>query len=286
MAGNYPDVPSWRMAYDRDGTQVFDLLGGSLIQLSSTQIAALDNETLTSAYHWPGNSQNATRTLVFIFPEKRDLDGFYASLGSSTGGSGTIVAEVSTDTTNGLDGTWTSIGSVPNRSTVVQMRSGITANTSLGIIAVRFKVSFDSFTVDAYAFVVHLYGEPSPGENLQRLELWHPTLDERVPAAYFDWGDVPRSSTADKQFRVKNMHGSLTAHSIRVAQEALTDTTPSVPGQFTISQGGSFAAQQNIGDLAPGAISGLLTLRRITPSNAVVALWWHRLFMQTQGGWS
>jgi hypothetical protein len=134
---------------------------------------------------------------------------------------------------------------------------------------------------------VHLYGEPAPGENPNRLALWHPTLDQRVTPAYFDWGNVPRSSSADRLFRVKNVSSTLTASSVRVAMEALTDTTPSVPGQHSISSDGTtFLAQVNIGSLSPGAISGPLTLRRVIPSNAVLSLWSFRVFAESTTGWA
>jgi hypothetical protein len=128
-----------------------------------------------------------------------------------------------------------------------------------------------------------IYGEPAPGQNPNRLELWHPTLDEKLPPAFFDWGDVPRSSSADRSFRVKNLSAVQTARSTRVAMEILTDSpAPSVVAQHTLSfGGGSFVPQVNIGDLAPGAISPAVTLRRVTPSNAVLSLWSFRVFAES-----
>lgn len=282
MAGNYPDVPSWRMAYDRDGTQMFytNATNGTLTQASNAQLQALNNEAPASGINLSGGNW----MLAFIFPELRDLDGYYFSLNNPYG-INAFSAQVSVNTTNGYDGTWTTYGGPYDTAPSKQkMRTAIQSATTLGIRAVRFFLT--PATTGAYQSTIHLFGEPAPGENLKRLEVWHPTLNERVPPAYFDWGNVARGSTEDRQFRIKNMHGSLTARSIRVAMEALTDTTPSVPGQFTLSQGGTFAAQQNIGDLAPGATSDLLTIRRITPTNATLSLWWHRIFMETQGGWS
>ncbi len=109
--------------------------------------------------------------------------------------------------------------------------------------------------------------------------MWNPSTDERVGPAHFDWGDAPRSSSADKTFRIKNLSGTLTANDVSVSLNALTDTTPSVPGQHLISyDGGPFQAQVDIGDLGPGAISDVLTLRRVTPDNAVLSLWSFRIF--------
>jgi hypothetical protein len=131
-------------------------------------------------------------------------------------------------------------------------------------------------------YFLHLYGEIAPGQNPHRLDLWHPTLDERLTPAYFDWGDVPRSSSADRLFRVKNLSPSQTANDVRVAMETASDTTPSVAAQHTLSYGGgSFLAQVNIGDVAPGAISGPVTLRRITASDATLGLWTFRVFAES-----
>lgn len=285
MAGNYPDPPSWRMGLDRDGTQLF--LGNPPSEASHASLVATQQEGGT-------NGPATVNYFCFIFPELRDLDAylFCGDHSFSQGRAGPVL--VSSDTTNGIDGTWTQIqGQIGSGAEAVgllnpqpvgstKLRTHIASSTQLGIRAI--KVNFNT-NGNGTCTTAHLYGEPSPGENQDRVEIWHPTLDERVPPAYFDLGDVPRSSTEDKTFRIKNMSPDKTAQAIRVAMEALTDTTPSVPGQFTISQGGSFAAQQTIGDLAPGAVSSVLTLRRVTPSNARLSIWAHRLFAEPDS-WS
>lgn len=281
MAGNYPDVPSWRMAYDRDGTQGY-LVSGSAgggvssvgSQLDSATMRLLNDETTTRAISADGNGTG----LLLIFPELRDLDGYF--LGGGSGGSLSGL-QVSSDTTNGADGAWTGISASVNLNfSVPQMRTNIIANTVLGIKAIRWWSSFGGANYGALG-KLHLYGEPIPGANPKRLEIWHPTLDQRLGAADLDWGNVPRNSTETRQFRVKNMHPTLTANSVRVAQEILTDTSPSVVGQHAISKDGgvSWGAQQTIGNLAPGAISTtILQFRRTTPSNAIMSLWWERVF--------
>jgi hypothetical protein len=277
MAGNYPDAPSWRMAYDRDGTQVFVVSSANAVtQLTSAQLVTLNDES-DGSYSILG--ANGSAKLVFIFPELRDLDGFLHLVNEAS----TMSTAVSADTTNGVDGTWTTISTAaPSSSTVkTAYRTLITSTTALAVRAVRFSASTSSFTSWGIK-ALHLYGEPVPGANPNRLELWHPTLDEKLGPAAFDWGDVPRSSSADRTFRVKNLSGSMTAGAVRVAMESLTDTVPSVVAQHTISyNGGSFLAQVNIGDLGPGAISGPLTLRRVTPSNAVLSLWSFRVFAES-----
>jgi hypothetical protein len=278
MAGNYPDAPSWRMAYDRDGTVGLYINGSNVITtMTSGQMAVLNDESDAFAVNSADN--NPAHRLVLIFPELRDIDGYFRNLPADNS-----VAEVSADTTNGLDGTWITISSSASTSAVAAKptyRTGVVSTTHLAKRAIRFtNVRLGSMRN------LHLYGEPAPGENPNRLALWHPTLDQRVTPAYFDWGNVPRSSSGDRLFRVKNLSATMTAASVRVAMETLTDASPSVPGQHAVSSDGTtFLAQVNIGSLSPGAISGPVTLRRITPSNAVLSLWSFRVFAESTS-WS
>lgn len=287
MAGNYPDVTSWRMAWDVDGTQ-FGRHGrrqqgtpvqgeGGYVEASST-IRAQQNSEETLSGGLTSGSQ-AGYAYYWIFPELRDLDGYYLFVGG-TGNVNRIL--VSEDTTNGVDGTWTQIqGSytTPSMANKEALRNSIIYNTVLGIKGI---VVITTGNIASHIPVqnAHWYGEPSPGENLQRLEIWHPTLDQRIGPADLDWGDVPRNSSEIREFRVKNMHETLTAEDVRVAMSILTDTSPSVVGQMAISEDGSnWGAQQTLDtDLGPEEISPILYIRRTTPSNATLSLWWYRLF--------
>lgn len=279
MAGNYPDVPSWRFALDRDGTQWFWMDDSNVVTAMTTgQVAILQDES-------DSEIDNTGPRVLLIFPELRDVDGYFIEGWRDFAPSG-VTVETSVNSTNGVDGTWVTqrVGYFDTNPVNPRYRTSIQSSTFLAIKAVRLS------TVGANNFrwrCVHLYGEPSPAQNPNRLILWHPTLDQRVGQAYFDWGNVPRSSSADVTFRVKNNSATLTASAVRVAMDVLTDTTPSVPGQHSISKDGmTFGAQQTlVADLAPGAISPILTLRRVTPTNAVLSVWAHRIFAEA-GGWA
>lgn len=285
MAGNYPDAPSWRMAIDRDGTQIVHVQeNNTMYSGSTTELRNLNDEGDG------GTLSDYNGYTVLIFPELRDIDGLFImwaqnQFGPSLGGG----VSVSVNTTNGFDGTWTSLGVTPinasNNPTKPAYRTQISSTTVLAVRAVRIKWNSSSYGGSYYSslYSFHVYGEPAPGQNPNRLELWHPTLDQKLPPAYLDWGDVPRSSSADKTFRVKNLSSQQTANSVRIAMEILTDSSsPSVVAQHTISYGGgAFLPQVNIGSLAPGAISGVTTLRRVTPSNAVLSLWSFRVFAES-----
>lgn len=280
MAGSYPDAPSWRMAIDRDGTQGYVITGANVVTpLTNAQLQILNNES--DDYVEVGTTTGSR--VMLIFPELRDIDGFFLDVDPESSSNIGWVVEVSANTTNGVDGTWTQIASgsaTPTVDPVVPAYRSVISVTQLAKRAIRVRRT-DSVSGALRAASFHVYGEPAPGENPDRLALWHPTLDERVPPAYFDWGNVPRSSSGDRLFRVKNLSSTLTASAVRVAMETLTDGTPSIPGQHSLSfGGGSFLAQANVGDLAPGAISGPVTLRRVTPGNAQLGLWAFRVFAE------
>lgn len=286
MAGNYPDAPSWRMAYDEDGTQVIEYINSAYVrQWSASDLATINDESTSAVAVTSGATSE--RMLCFIFPELRDLDAFFYKQAIS-GLRLTGLVQVSANTTNGLDGTWTTLPQTFDMSPGIvspNYRTAIQSTTTLGIKAVR--LLWAGVGAGANAEIApsafHMYGEIVPGQNPERLVLWHPTLDQHVGPAHFDWGDAARSSTQDIQFRVKNVSPTKAGNNIRVAQSIRTDGVPSVVAQHVLSLDGvTFLAQVNIGSLSPGAISQVLTLRRITPSNAALGLWAFRVFADAE----
>lgn len=284
MAGFYPDVPAPRMAYDRDGTVVCNINFNvaSSTPLTLAQVQAINNESTTS-YSYTG-SQGQSIAAAFIFPQNRDIAGYRISR-SFAGQITTGALESSVDTTNGLDGTWVSVAN-PHTTTSafdkITMRT-IDAVAISTVKAIRFRYSSGGSGGQSIVhYMVHLYGAVSVGETPDRLRMWHPTLDEPLDdntsadGAYFDWGDIQRNTTSDKTFRIKNTSATLTANGIVISQDTLTDTSPTVNSQFTFSDGGAFAASIDIGSLAPGTISPVITKRFARPSNATLSLWTSR----------
>lgn len=288
MAGAYPDVPSNRMAYDRDGTQVYliDALN-AISQLTSIQAQGLNDENDTSPLTVYG--QGSKGSLLFYFSELRDFAGFFIADANVPGWNpGALGIAVSSDTTNGLDGTWTTIASDvhPVGPTRPTYRTGIASVARFGIRAVRISGSVGAPSMGFQPCAIHLYGNIAAGQNTKRLAIWHPTLDQHVTGAYFDWGNAPRSSSADRPFRIKNLSPTLTANDINISVDATTDTTPSVPAQHLLStDAATFTGAIAVSTLPPGGISSVLTLRRNTPSNATLSVWAVRLLAQATS-WS
>lgn len=279
MAGYYDDVPGHRMALDRDGTQMFNInsVKSSITQLTDAQVRSANDEASTTQTY---GVSDGTQYIAVIFPELRDITAFFtvARTGNQDGNTiGTAAVESSADTTNGIDGTWATISTptVPTATSTV-WRTGIVSASSAGCKALRFRYNGISFS-HLFLETIHVYGTLTAGENPDRLTLWHPTSDERVGAAYFDWGDVGRGSTGDRTFRVKNQSATLSADTITVSVDGLAAPTPSVSGAHTLSNGGAFAATTSAGTLAAGAISDVLTLRRALAANAVLSVWTFRV---------
>lgn len=272
------NAPDHRLAYDRDGTVMVTYTAGSVVTTRTQAETALVNADDNTGFTLP----TGTVGLGLIFPIPMDLTAMFIAISNS---SNPVTVQVSPDSTNGIDGTWYGVSlaglarvrnTLPNYRDASQIDYPAGAAT-LGVRAVRL-----TWPSSVYGYVLyswHLYASPSASATKDRLAIWHPTLDERVSPTYFDWGNVPRSTSQDLSFRIKNLSTDLTANTISVYTEALSPGTPSVAGMHTISQtgGSSFLPSISIPSLAPGAISPVYILRRVVPTNAQLSVWSARL---------
>lgn len=268
MAGFYPDVPGNRIPYDLDGTAGVYMNNGAVSDFSPAQLANFNRETVPAWGPSPGFGTYGY--YVLLFPRKMDITGSFVVYRDYYDG-----AEWSSNTSNGSDGTWTGFTSGYAATANPSYRTGISTLALTNVRAVRYITHTSSYN-GAFG-LMHVYGKPTSGENTDRLELWHPTLDQRVGGAYFDWGDAQRTTNASKTFRVKNLSPTLTANGIDITFETLTDTTPTYDSMHTFSDGGAYAGTINISNLAPDAVSGIITIRRDFPANAVLGLWAGRI---------
>lgn len=289
MSGLYPDIPGPKIAYDRDGT----IVAGLTFDKASIQT------TMTTAQKQEVNNNNpaavnpffSTGCPIFLFPVLHDLVGIYAAnINDSAGAVRTI--EWSPNTTNGVDGTWNngptlnfpggSYAANNGADSRVLQRTSIQPLSLTGVKAIRFRAGFD----DRIWTSIHIYGKPStPAE---RLEFWHPTLDQPLSQtpAHLDWGDRPRGTEVTRQVRVKNRSSVLTASTITVGMEALTDATPTVVSQHQFSlDGTTWASTITIPSLGAGVVSGTVHIRQSLSPTAEVSLWDQRIYAAA-GDWS
>lgn len=249
----------------------------------ASDIRRLNSEdSAAPGYALPGNTYPGYQ-LIFVFPDVRVLGGYWAGVGYA-GASIPAAAlltnvEISANTTTGVDGLWTSVTTSVDKTNTSSpfWRSHITSLPSLPANAIRFTFAYD---VNMRYPRIHLYGVSQPGQLSNRLLAWHPTIDQRMPAAALDWGDVPRGSSEDRTFRVKNTSSLLTAITPSVSIDALNLQSPSVAGMYLVSSdGAAFASTLTLPTMAPGAISRVLTVRRSTPGTATLGLAGARLVL-------
>lgn len=290
MAGFYPDVPAPRMAYDRDGSKGFVLRGnGTVYELTTAHLASMNNDIGSPGFDQRNNGGEGF--IGLIFPQLRNIRGLFMACGDGADSFG--ASQWSTNTTNGADGTWTNFTfSRLTGASSISIRQNITAVNLDGVKGIRHQRSnFGSFSSRYYVEAYNIYGALASPGTFDQLRMWHPTLDEPLDdatsadGAFLDWGDVVRGTSGDRIFRIKNQSTTLTANSVTVSTEVITNTSPLLESQFTYSYGGSFAPSVNIGNLTPGAVSQPITVRRSTLSNAALSVWTLRTVVEA-GSWS
>lgn len=270
MAGTYADVPGYRFAYDQDGTSVIRYVSdvgttqsiGTLQKLNSDAIAS--SITAVGLHH-----------LVFLFPEKRDLSGIFINSTGDNFLNGTL--DWSSDTTNGIDGTWNNILNTISNSqrsaSKTIFRSAITPLAVSSAVSLRFSnvsVGYTSYSN------VQIYGSIATIDSPDRLRIVDLSGDDI--AAQLDFGDIRQRNNVTKQFKVVNNSSAMTANNITISFDAPTNANPSLIGQYQLSTDNTaFANAINIGTLAPGASSAALYLRDTISATAQLSVWSLRL---------
>lgn len=295
MAGAFPDVPAPRMSYDKDGSVVvlYNNVDDEVVTTTELQQAKLNSEDNAQSLTINTQPTASEFYLGILFPEERTIDGIFISAVPPVVGAADqfmeIDVEYSTDTTNFLDGTWTvAYESLPFAiKTKTNYRSAIVPLSIESAIAIRIVDRANSGNTGKIK-TLHLYG--SIINDSDRIAFWHPTLDEPLPGAWLDFGNVKQGTILQKQFRIKNLSLSEQANNIRINVEALTDTLPTNVIQHTLAypgyDAGSFDTFTVIDELEPDTISNIVTLKRSTFTNAIVSTWSVRLFAEVIGGWS
>jgi hypothetical protein len=287
MAGAFPDVPGVRFEYDRDGSVVTLTTGAGATTASLAQMQEANDEDSVDAFTVDASA--TTPRVTVAWPEVRDLTGLYLAMGSG-GLNDDVPITVSTDTTNGLDGAWTALTTIPNNragpggigvNVSAHCRTNINAVSATGIRGVAFTNTggpfAGSYTNTLRAF--HIYGQTALTQNPNRLVLCDGTGTVTTNGAYLDFGDSPRATQATIPFRIRNNSASLTANSVAVSFECLYNAAPSLFTQFdySINAGASWITSHTIASLGPGAATPQYLLRRNTAAGAAAGPWQLRL---------
>ncbi len=253
MAGFYTDVPGNRFAYHLDGTAIYIIDSTNTLTNITSGAASFNDED----GDYP---QYSGQSFLFIFPELRNLSGYYFN---DMWGVGPQSLQFSSDTTTGLDGTWTTIvnpwardmtgGTLPSYRTKI---NPVSAGSVKGL-----KFNFGSSGIRPAN--IHLYGDIPSSSNPDRLIFWEPVNNNATGGSWFDWGDLVQGTSQTKTFRIKNNSGTKTANSI-----LLTAGTETFAMSVDFSSDDiTYTPSLSLGDLAPGAVTGVLYVRRTVPAS-------------------
>ncbi len=280
MAGEYNDAPGARMGWDADGSILLSASvntgtftvgqspGAPWAEASLANRQNVNNEDASDDWALSGNDFLA----ALIFPELRDIDGvFFASPTLQTGGS-----DFSVDTTNAIDGAWTTMSYVGfDWDLDEEYRDNIDGQSLTGVRCVRFFNSATSIDLSA----MHIYGSIASGETPDRIifldEASGLEFGQSTAPEIMDFGDRPRGSIIDHEFRLRNNStvagNNLTATTIVLTREALEGVMDT---WMTYDEaGGGFMTSETVTSLAPETNSGLLTLRLDVDPAAQLFVW-------------
>ncbi|MGH2512353.1 MAG: hypothetical protein ACRDGQ_06675 [Candidatus Limnocylindrales bacterium] len=250
------------MPYDDDGTVIYvgTAALGALTALSGAQMIGMNGSALQARII--GNSGDAYFAVWAFFPELREVTGYYAVLDGINGILVGMGMYGSTDTTNGLDGTWetASITFPPLWAKVDDWRAHIVSvsftGAKVGIKVYANEASTAPFNAGMKLF--HLYGEKAAGQTPDDLLFLDPSASDAEFSAPIDFGDRPLGTTTVKQFKVQNGSSTKTANGINLQCN---------DADFAISTDDTtWVSTINITSLAAGVKSSLMYVRNTTPS--------------------
>lgn len=313
MAGSYPDAPGRRMAWDADGTIAWYAKTANvtadwqnLPAQNITEYSSADKQDLNTEYptfndiiaaNGPGSDTHGW--IAMIFPEPRDIYGVYFY---ATGPGNVVYGETSSNTTNGIDGSWTTYratwptsgsyftswtqewsGALGYRVQILEPDSTVaTAQRSFRII---WTCGYGLTTPTVHMKEWHIYGEIAAGYTTDRL-LYIDNSTGLEYATPIDWGDTPRGTTYDEDWYIKNNSSTLTANNTNVTIGGLYGGSDS---WHTLSTGVGFSTGlgpiSTIGPSSRWPASNPLTVRLAVPSTGSFSAHAARIVMDTSS-WS
>lgn len=194
--GFYTDPPNRRMAYDEDGSILVHIHQNGTIEERSTDSKRAYNteaHTLTSNY----GLGDPPLTYALLFPELRNVTHMYRNLiftGAYNAESFSSALYGSTNTTNGLDGDWTNLGTLSGDTgaTNPAFRSPqVMSGTDLK--GVKYTGPNSGTYYYPHFAQWHVYGYKSAGQTPHRIDFCDVGGNEL--AIDFDYGDQPRNSS-------------------------------------------------------------------------------------------
>lgn len=290
MAGTYADINHYRLNYDIDGTvfSMWNTSGTWVRDLTQTELRYLQIEAPDSGWIVGEIGTNtsigrydyrASFYLSIIFPEPRDITaGYFRWRRSGSYAPTPQWVYYSTDpATNGWTGTWTAFSPawpLHNTTSATSFKTNYVAFAPQinGVVALRCYFAASN----AYDYSVNniqMYGVRSATNTQPYLDIWHPTLDQKIDPAEFDWDDIKRGSSGEKSFRVKNMSTTHNAIAPVIDLDMIGDVTPTVDSQhsFSLDQN-TYTATVALTDIPANTISQQIWIKRDTSLTAALGL--------------
>lgn len=166
------------------------------------------------------------------------------------------------------------------------------AGSSLGVRALRIWLETYNSATGEYEFqdsmfvqMLHVYGRITPTVPTGQLVAWHAVEDRSLTMADTDQGDVSQDSSGTVQFRIKNLSPDKTALSPSAfVDPPMVRTSPPLNQYLTLSSDGiKYGQSCLVDDLAPGGLSPIITVKRVTPWDAAMGVSSFRVGMSVRG---
>lgn len=290
--GNYADPPARRLAYDTDGTRMMEVQGASVATWTLGQRQGLNDESVGAPFDGnatPLGSRPGLVAEVFLFPSYRTISHLYINTGSRTDTVSSI--QYSTDTTTGLDGTWTTVAwsntGIQNDNAIGAFRAissggaGIKAWVATNVKAIRINTNYrdgnDSLRM------VHIYGTRGTSDPTRNVG-----FVDATPARFvkdFDWGDLPWGHTYKwksptlynmvSECYVKNFSATQQANTVVLSVEALTGAMPAATAMSLDDV--TYSSPLALGNIAALAVVGPIFVRWAPPNPSSLGVFAERL---------
>lgn len=283
--GTLNDLPLGHLYdYVNDGSQIFSGRGGYTAQDAAwtpVEMADAFRLTSTSGNQSASDDMDDTHWQGIIFPAARLVTGFMLIPRWSDGSTPSrFRVYTSATATSCTSGTWDQQFSITQEwggnvmPTTQQLRNGthvVKFSPAESITGIRFDTYYgSSLHVNSYLPICLVWTT----DVLDGLNVWDPTLDQPIPATTLDMNQndsINNVGPLTRQFRIKNTHSTLTAQSVVLAADSEVDANYGnlhAVLEFDVD-GGGYNTTQNLGNLAPGAISPVITMLRPAPANQV-----------------
>lgn len=274
----YAPAPDLRLQFNEDGSAVYKQAnagGGILATATQGQMDALISESCGNAF-----AVAATERIGVLFPARTNVRGLFIANNGTTASNGEV--RWSDDTTDGINGTWTTWTSVLPVPVVPSARNDIWRTNLISTEAVGMTnirgITISSPSTLGSIRALHLYGQagalaPTPWLYLSRLD------SDPLRGADVDFGDAPRGASRTVALRVSNQRSGFIARSVIASLVALTPSSPTLASMTTFSADGvTFAAGPfNMGDQYPHTGDGRLYVRLAPTAAAQLSYWRQRI---------